>query len=152
MKKPKFDLLAAHRYFSAYCFNQAWELIEKPSRAPQEDEELVRLNQASIWHWTQREDCTDRNLSIGYWQASRIYALLERAEEALRYARLCLEHSQAQPPFYLGYAYETLARAEALAGNPQEAGRHLSRAFELAAAVADAEERQILMADLESLL
>jgi hypothetical protein len=25
-----FDLVAAHKHFSAWCFNCAWELIEKP--------------------------------------------------------------------------------------------------------------------------
>ena len=28
-KKEDFDQAAAHKYFSAKCFNQAWELIDK---------------------------------------------------------------------------------------------------------------------------
>ena len=30
---------------------------------------------ASLWHWTQRPDCSTTNLSIGYWQAASVYAL-----------------------------------------------------------------------------
>jgi hypothetical protein len=31
-----FDLAAAHKYFSAHCFNAAWDLIEKKDRTPAE--------------------------------------------------------------------------------------------------------------------
>src|SRR5262245_27775596 len=109
---PGFDTAKAHRYFSANCFNKAWEFIEKPDRTPDEDEQMIRLSQASMWHWTQREDCKRQNLSIGYWQLSRVYAIAGRPDDARRYGQLCLEHSREEPPFYLGYAYEALARAE----------------------------------------
>jgi hypothetical protein len=65
MTQPQsFDLAAAHRFFSADCFNKAWELIEKPDRTQEEDEAMIRLNQASLWHWSQREECASRNMSI----------------------------------------------------------------------------------------
>ena len=86
-KQPEIDVAAAHKYFSAYCFNAAWGLIDNKNRTHQDDEEMTRLCQASIWHWTQREDCTDKNLSIGYWQASRVYALLGQADDARRYGQ-----------------------------------------------------------------
>ena len=63
------DLKSAHKHFSTYCFKKAWELIEKQDRTPNEENELILLNQASLWHWTQRNDCTDINLFIGYLQA-----------------------------------------------------------------------------------
>lgn len=49
-KKPDFDMDAAHRYFSAGCFNRAWDLMEKSSRTPEEDEQMIRLALASHWH------------------------------------------------------------------------------------------------------
>ena len=49
-----FEADHAHRHFSASCFNLAWELIEKPDRTAEDDEQMVRLAQASLWHWTQR--------------------------------------------------------------------------------------------------
>lgn len=143
-----FDLAAAHRFFSADCFNKAWALIEKSERTPEEDEEMVRLNQASLWHWSQREDCARRNMSIGYWQASRIHALLGWADEARRYGQLCLQYSREEPPFFLAYAYEALARAEALAGNQALAEQYYGEALRLAEAVVDTEDRELLLADL----
>ena len=148
---PSFDLRQAHQYFSADCFNKAWELIEKPNRTSEEDEQMVRLNQASIWHWTQRDDCKSRNMSIGYWQASRIYAILGRSEEARRYGRLCLEHSQAEPPFFLVYAYEAMARAEKTAGNSALADEYCTEVARLAENITDPADKNLLLNDLSSI-
>ena len=75
-EKATFDIDAAHRYFAAECFNQAWDLINKSERTPEEDEQMIRLSLASHWHWTQRADCTQENVSIAYWQTSRVYTVL----------------------------------------------------------------------------
>jgi hypothetical protein len=150
-QNQEFDTVKAHRYFSAQCFNKAWELLEKPNRTSDEDEQMVRLNQASTWHWTQREDCKPRNLSIGYWQASRIHAVVGRPDEARRYAQLCLEYSRQEPPFYLAYAYEALARAEKTAGNERLMQEYKEEAARLADRVTEANDRQLLVNDLESL-
>lgn len=148
---PGFKRSDAHRHFSADCFNKAWDLIEKPSRTPEEDEEMIRLNQASIWHWTQRPDCEAKNMSVGYWQASRIRAILGRVEEARRYGRLCLEQSRDEPPFFLAYAHEALARAEKIGGNREAAERHRAEAVRLAGMVEDLESKKQLLADLETI-
>ena len=148
MPTPDFDLAAAHRHFSAACFNGVRELIDKPNRSPDEDRLMVSMCHASLYHWQQRPDCTPRSLSIGYWQLSRVYALLEHADHARQYGQLCLTHSQNEDLFYLGYAHEALARAEALAGNRAEAETHLTTARDLASQVTDAAERELLEADL----
>src|ERR1022692_3643135 len=88
----------AHRIFSAQCFNRARDLIRKPHRTDPENEQMLLLSQASLWHWTQRPDCTSRNLSIAHWQLSRIYALLDQPENALGSAGMCLRYSEATSP------------------------------------------------------
>src|SRR4030065_2947069 len=119
VKKSDFDIVASHKYFSADCFNRAWDYIDKPVRTRSEEDMMLQLSLASLWHWTQREDCTATNLSVGYWQVSRVFALLRQADNARSYAELCMEASQREGvlPFYLGYAYEALARSELEAGN-----------------------------------
>jgi hypothetical protein len=128
------NLSEAHRYFSAACFNQAWDLIVKPDRTPEESAQMLHLGMASLWHWTQRADRTPTNLSVGYWQVARIYALLGQPSNARDYARRCLDLSVAEgvEPVYLAYAYEALARAEAVAGNVDEVERYLQEARRLA--------------------
>jgi hypothetical protein len=149
--KPAFDLAAAHKYFAGKCFNQAWDLIDKKDRTAKDNELMAVLCHASIFHWLQRPDCTDQNLSIGYWQASRVQTLLGHAEEARRLAELCLSYSSTLQPFYLGYAHEAVARAASLAGDGSVRDAHLKAAGELAAQVTEASEREMLTTDLESL-
>lgn len=149
--KPEFDMMKAHKYFSAQCFNQAWGLIEKTDRTPEENEEMIQLSQASIWHWTQRDDCTDQNMSIGYWQASRIFAIIGDVVSARKYGEICLSYSKNEPPFYLGYAYEALARAEMVGGDEKKMNEYLSLAKEQLDKVTDPDGKKYLQADLETI-
>lgn len=150
-QSPTFDLAAAHRHFATDCFDRARELIALPQRSADQERLMVALNQASIWHWMQRSDCEPRNLAAGYWQASRIEVLLDHAEAALRHAEVCLSHSRDLPPFHLAYAYEALARAEALNNRLLPAAEYKQRALDLAARVEDADERAMLLDDLKTL-
>ena len=152
-KKPDFDLSAAHKYFSADCFNKTWDYIDKPIRKTSEEDAMLRLSLASLWHWTQREDCTDTNLSVGYWQVARVFAHLRQADNARHYGELCLEVSQKEgvQPFYLGYAYEALARAEHMAGNLDKMEDFLVQAHQAATLVSDAEEKRMLQKDLATI-
>ena len=124
------DQKAAHKYFSVNCFNKAWDLIDKADRTSAEDEEMIRLSLASHYHWTQRDDYSPTSASIGHWQTSRIYAILGQVENARRYGQFCLEASRAEdvPPFYLGYAYEALARAEAVGGDREKSEKFIIEA------------------------
>ena len=153
MNVPEFDLPASHKYFSAHCFNQAWDLLEKSERTPNENEQMIRLSMASHWHWTQREDCTSTNLSVSCWQLSRIYAVLGEADNATKYAEKCLEISKGEdiPPFYRAYAYEALARAAKVAGNRDEMKKYLSLAQKLSETISDEEEKKWVLSDLSNI-
>jgi hypothetical protein len=153
VKKTDFDLKAAHQYFSAHCFNRAWDLIDKSERTPEEDEEMIRLSLASQYHWSQRDDRSNTSASIGFWQTSRIYAILGQVDNARRYGQLCLEVSQEEdvPPFYLGYAYEALARAEAVGGNKQAMQTYLDLAKSTADKIGKADEKTGLLEDLNTI-
>lgn len=150
-QQADFDAARAHRYFAAHCFNSAWDLIDRTERSPQENEQMIQLAHASLWHWTQRDDCTPRNLSIGYWQLSRIYALTGQAENARRAAERCLSITPTEDAFCCGYANEALARADLVAGNAERAAESIAEARRCAELVTDAEDKQALLADLDSL-
>jgi hypothetical protein len=149
-QKTDFDVCAAHKYFSAECFNRAWDYIDKPVRTRDEDDRMLHLSLASLWHWTQREDCTPTNLSIGYWQVSRVFTLLRQADNARHYGELCLVEAQKEGvlPFYLGYAYEALARAEMVAGNMDAMEKYLIQAHQVADSLPDPEAKKQLLSDL----
>lgn len=149
--EPDFNVATAHRYFASHCFNGAWGLLDKPDRTTEEDQQMVALSYASLYHWSNRSDCDNQTLSIGYWQLSRIHAILGNATEAVRHAQICFSYSKELSPFYLGYAHEALARAHRLAGKNAIATEHLNTAHELAVLIEDNSEREALLADLQSL-
>lgn len=151
--KPNFDIQQAHNYFSADCFNKTWDLVDKDgTRSTEESMEMLHTAIASLWHWGQREDVTHKNLSVGYWQVSRVYCLLDQPRNARTYGLLSLEHAKELAPFFKGYAYETLARAEMVADNRVSMKTYLERAYEMLKLVKEKEDKEILEKDLETIL
>lgn len=143
----------AHEYFSSTCFNAIWDILQKPDRTAQEDEQLLQLAFTSLWHWTQREDYHPRHLSIGYWMISRVYAVLEQGQNALCYAQKCLDASRHEEIalYFKGYAYEALTRAHYLLGDREEMQTNLHKANKVAEALQDEEERKLLLDDLATI-
>lgn len=145
------DRAAAHRHFSSECFNRSWELLDRADRSAADDEQMLLTALASLWHWTQRADCSDQNLSIGFWQVSRVYSLLGQADNARRFGELCLQRSGELSPFFRAYAHESLARAAMLAGDKLLLDAHAAAARKLSAEVAEPDDRALLQTDLEQL-
>ncbi len=112
---------------------------------------MLHAAHASRFHWGHGGSA--RNRSIGEWQVSRVYAVLGRSEPALFHGRRALEialrHGLGR--FYVAYAYEALARAEAVAGHPTERDRYLRHARCLGARVRDADDRRMLTEDLATI-
>ncbi len=149
--KPNFDLNAAHKFFSAANFNKTWEFFEKAERSQEDNLNMLQSAMVSLWHWSQREDATDENLSVGYWQVSRALCLIGQPELARTYGRMSLKFAELLAPFYQAYACETLARAEMLANNRVIMLEYLNRARELTHQVTDEEDRQLLLNDLDTI-
>ena len=141
------------RQLAVDLFNRAWTLMETHERTEEQDDELINTAHASAYHWTQVG--TPANRARSEWQLSRAYSVLDRPEPALHHARRCLAYCEENPEaiedWDLPYAHEALARAHALAGEADVAGRHAAAARELAAGVMGAEDREHLEADLGTL-
>jgi tetratricopeptide (TPR) repeat protein len=150
--KKSFNAQAAHKFFSKSCFNAAWRLLDKGSRTSEENEEMIRLSQSALFHWSQRTDCTDQNLSIGYWQLARIYAVLGDASAAVKYGQKCVDYSQKHgvAKVFLGYAYEALARAYAVSGDEEKKVENIKMAREIADALSEEDKAQ-LTGDLDTI-
>jgi hypothetical protein len=146
-----FDRTAAHNYFSAENFNKTWEFIEKSERTDDENLAMLHTAIASLWHWSQREDVSAKNLSVGYWQVSRVYNLIKQPNLARTYGLQSLKYAANLDPFFKSYAYETLARAEMQSGNRVVMRHYLEKAFELLSLVTDEENKQLLLKDLETI-
>ena len=149
---PNFDIHEAHQYFSAECFNQTWDYIDKGGeRSMEENMSMLHTAIASLWHWSQREDVQSEQLSVGYWQVSRVYNLIQQPHNAKMYGMLSLKYAHDLKPFYKGYAYETLARAEMILNNRFIMNVHIEKAREMLEQIEDKEEKQLLLKDLETI-
>lgn len=146
-----FDITAAHKYFSAENFNNAWDLINKSERTDEDNLAMLHSAIASLWHWSQREDVSAKKLSVGYWQVSRACNLIQQPDLARTHGLRSLKYAASLDPFYKAYAYETLARAEMLSGNRVIMLEYLNKARDLAQQVTDDEDKQLLLRDLESI-
>jgi hypothetical protein len=148
---PGFDLTKAHIHFAMECFNSTWTLLEKPTRTAAEDESMVLCATASLWHWTQRKDSTDLNLSIGHWQVARAWALAGNGSSALHHAMRSLKLAEGAGSFYLGYSHEAIARACWLLKDASAFKEHLEKAKAHAIRVKQADDRAALEKDLQAL-
>jgi len=152
-KRPDFNLQSAHRHFAVTCFNETWKYIKKKRRTEEDKRAMLYNAMTSLWHWRQRKDATPTNFCISYWQVSRVYALLGDAENARVYGNLSLKASKTKgvEAVFVGFAYEALARAEAVAGQKTKRDDFVAKARRIAEKVTDVEDREALEDDLATI-
>lgn len=134
------------RQLAVDLFNETWRLM----RTREDDDRMLHAAHASRYHWGEIGEPVNR--ARGEWQCSRVYVVLGRAEPALHHARRCLElcEEHGLGDFDLAYAYEALARAHRLAGDPQAADWR-AKAVAAREGIADPEDREHFDEDLETL-
>jgi hypothetical protein len=97
--------------------------------------------------------CTEANRQRGEWLMARVHTVLGETAPALQHARRSLELSEAyrdqMKDFDIAYAYEGMARANALGGDRATARQYLEKAEAAGRAIADPEDKEIFMGDLE---
>ena len=138
----KFTEAEWHRKSAIDLFNGVWRLLDKPRRFKREEDWMVHATHASRHHWGVVG--TPVNLAIGEWQVSHVYAVLRRQEPAMHHARRCLRICTTNRirGFPLAFAYEALARADALSGRRRDLRLHLTKAYEAGLRIAKKEERE----------
>ena len=141
----------AQRKLGIDLFNGTWTLLEKADRTPDEDALMIHMAHASAYHWLQVG--TPANFARSHWQCSRMYCVLGRSEPALYHARFVLSICQRNGigDWDLAFAYEALARAHAVAGDTGQSRRWLEQARKASEDIADDDDRNLLLADLETI-
>ncbi len=141
----------SERALAASLFNHVWTLLEIEPRTTDQDDEMLHAAHASRHHWGAVGEPVNR--ARGEWQCSRVYAVLRRSEPAMWHARRCLalceEHGIGD--FDIAFAWEAIARAARVASDHPEADGALARARELAAGIAEEEDRELLLGDLATI-
>lgn len=136
------------RQLGVALYNEAWRLMESRD----DDDRLLNAAYASAYHWSEAPECTAENRARSEWQLSRVYVVLGRPEPALHHAHRCLRWCEENGigDWDLAYAYEALARAAVLAGEPNAAAwREKARAA--GDAIAEPEDREHFDEDFQTL-
>jgi len=116
-----------HRKSAVECFNRAWDYLDKKDRTVHDDQLMLHLAHASRYHWSFVG--TPRNLAIGDWQISRVYAALNQPDLALHFAKTSLEIGEKNKlPGVVLTANEAMARAYATGKKNQLAREFLDKA------------------------
>lgn len=145
-----------HRRLGKELYNHTWSLIEMTDRTPEQTDEMLFATHASSYHWS-KAGGTLANAARGQWQIARVYSTLGRGEPALWHANRCVQLAEAAvaagvaDDWDLPAALETLARAQAVAGDAAAARATQARAREALAGIADPEDRELIEQDLNSL-
>jgi len=142
--------MQVHRKLAVELFNQTWTLMEKKKRTPEEDDEMIHTAHASRYHWDKVGKTF--NLARGEWQISRVYSVLGMSSPALYHARRCLYYCSKGDveDWDTPFAYETLARASAVAGRRKDRAKYLKLASSLGTKIRDPENKKLLFDDLKS--
>lgn len=146
----KYSLEEAHLRFAKQSHGETWEMLGKERRSQEDNLRMIRAAQTSLYHWLQVG--TVLNEQRGEWLLARVYNVLGMVDLALLHAERCLRLTEANPEqmqdFDLAFAYEGIARAYALGGNPVEAKKYLQLAQVAGEAIVDPEDKEIFMGDL----
>jgi hypothetical protein len=78
--------------------------------------------------------------------------LIGQPNNARRYGLLSLNFARELPPFFRGYSYETLARAEMIADKRVIMNVYLEKAHQLLEQIDDEDNRKMLEQELETVL
>lgn len=141
-----------HKTLASELFNKAWDYLDKKDRSPQDDLDMITHAHASLFHWMQVNN--PEYMYIGYWQISRVYAVLNLGDSALLFAKASLKvcEDNAFEGFNLAYAYEAMARSCVISNQIEQAEEFVRRAISESEKIIKQEHREMLLSDLNSIL
>jgi hypothetical protein len=150
-EEQQYTAAEAHRFFAIEFNGQTWNLLEKEDRTKADDEMMIHSTHASCRHWL--EAGTGVHHQRGEWLIARVYSVLGQAEAAILHADRCLEltreHSDLMEDFDWAYAYEGVARANAVAGNQEKALKYIALAEKAGEAIAEDESKKFFVGDFD---
>ena len=142
----------AHKVFAQSTNGRVWELLQKSNRSPAENDEMLHAAHACAYHW--KFAGTAVHQQRGEWLISHVHVMLGHGNEALRHAQRCFELTEANrdlmQDFDIAYAFEGMARAQALLGDHKMAEEFLLLAQQAGNAIAYEGDRSIFLSDFDA--
>lgn len=139
-----------HRKRAIHLFNETWDLIDMKDRTRDEDSQMLEKAYASLYHW--RQVGTKINLVRGYWQVSRVHAILGQGDAAYFYGISGVELCEAEGfgDFDRAFAYESVARAEKCRGNSESMDSWFERGQVASENIAKDQDKKYFLSELVS--
>ncbi|HSL44520.1 MAG TPA: hypothetical protein VK897_13875 [Anaerolineales bacterium] len=141
----------AHKYFAQSTNSRVWDLLQKPNRSQAEDDEMLHAAHACAYHWQFAGTAVHQQRAE--WLISHVHVVLGHGNQALRHAQRCFELTEANrdlmQDFDIAYAFEGMARAQALLGDHKIAEEFLVLAQQAGNGIANEEDRSIFMGDFD---
>jgi hypothetical protein len=128
--------------------NRAWALSERPSRTREEDDEMLDAAHASAYLWSTVGN--ERNAALSHLLLGQVHSLLGNAILAGRFAKSASEFFSGgnSAPWELALAHAVAANAAHCSGDAASHRREYAAALGTIEAIADAEEKEIVLATL----
>ncbi len=145
------DDAEVHRAMAAQLFNHTWSLLDELHRTPAQDREMLGAALGSYYHWTVVGG--EKNRAIADWQVARVLVAVGQPDLAQQFADQALRRAVDDNlgPFLVACGHEVLARVAGAKGDEEARDNHVARAEDLLSVIEDADEREILQADLDAL-
>lgn len=133
------------------AFNTAWDLIDLAERDAEQARTLVVRAMASRYLW--EEVGGEEQLCFGDWQSAYALSLAGAGDLALSFASAALERAEAAgwTDWRLASCHEGVARACRVLGDRSGFEEHAARCREILEGVEDAEDRELIASQLESI-
>lgn len=148
-KPTREDLMKEfHQKMAVDLFNQSWDILLMEDRTREDEDLLINMVHASLYHW--RQIGAPINILRGEWMICHVYTLLEHKESALYHAENIMRLNDEIKPtdWDLAYCFEAMARVKALWGDREGYARYYALAVEAGKAIAGDGDRQQFEADL----
>jgi len=142
------DLSAWHLYFAKVANNRAWQLSVE-SRDAAGDREMLDAAHASAWHW--QVVGTEIHRMRSAMLLAEVHAALGHGDIAMRYAQTVRDYFLGKPDtpdWEIAFTHLVYAHAAHAAGDSAEHRRAYEEAVRAVDAIAEGEDRDIVVASL----
>jgi hypothetical protein len=126
-----------HQQLAVQLFNQSWDILLKQERSRKDEDLLVNMVHASLYHW--RQIGQPINILRGEWMIAHVYTILGHKEEALYHAEnvMTLKDEIHPQDWDLAYCYEAMARVMALWGDKPAFDKYYQQALQAGEQIKD---------------
>ena len=148
MAEEKYTLEEFHKKVAIETNNSIWPVLDRKTSTDAQLEEALHAAHASRYHWSKVG--TAVNLVRAEYMISRVYCAMKRGEPALFHAQRCLQITKENNigDFDLAFAYEVMARANAVAGKKSDCKKYYELAKTAIDQIKDSEDKKICESEL----